>query len=63
MVFKPNYRFDRAERARSKEAKRQEKAARREAGRILESESEAAYGPQPIDQQEGHDGAERPSEI
>ena len=56
MAFKPNYRFDRSERTRSKAAKKQEKqqaqAARREAGRDKDVVSEEAYSPNPIEPHE-----------
>ena len=36
MAFKPNYRFERAERDRQKRAKKEEKAAKRRATQIRE---------------------------
>lgn len=70
MGFKPNYRLDRAERNRAKEAKKQEKreaqAARREAGRVADATDDDT--PTPVQTEdhakeyEDHDGAERTSE-
>ena len=71
MPFKPNYRFDRAERARSKEAKKIEKqeaqAARRKANRnapgsTAEAQDDASTELHPAGLHEDSDGSERADE-
>lgn len=64
--MKPNYRFDRAERMRSKEAKRTEKreaqAARRKAGRDAPALTEAGQDPACQESNEDQDVFERTSQ-
>jgi hypothetical protein len=66
MPFKPNYRFDRAERARSKEAKKMEKleaqAARRKANRDVSPSMVETHDPASAELSEDHDGFERADE-
>jgi hypothetical protein len=66
MPFKPNYRFDRAERARGKEAKKMEKleaqAARRKASRHAPTSTAEADGAASNEFNEDHDGVERADE-
>lgn len=66
MPFKPNYRFDRAERARSKEAKKLEKleaqAARRQANRNAPTSTAEAEDAASTELNEDHDGFERADE-
>lgn len=66
MPFKPNYRFDRAERTRSKETKKMEKleaqAARRKAGRDAPIAAEEANSAASIELNGDQDGCEHTRE-
>jgi hypothetical protein len=66
MPFKPNYRYDRAERTRSKEARKKEKleaqAARRQALREDTASPAEADDGAPTDTIGDHDGVERTGE-
>ena len=66
MPFKPNYRMERAERARSKEAKKKEKlevqAARRQASRDAMDSTAEEHDAAATDLSGDHHGFERPGE-
>ncbi len=65
MPFKPNYRFDRAERTRAKEARKTEKLetrAARKANRNASDSTAEAPDAAATKRQEDHDGVERTGE-
>ncbi len=59
MPFKPNYRLDRAERTRSKDARKQEKQAARAARRKSDTADDPLLNAQSAEPNEDQDGTER----